>query len=401
MRRNLVHMDMTIQDSLAKINQELGKLSETPTLDAQVLVAHIIGKPRSWVLAHPEITLSEEQQQNLERALRRLQRGEPLPYVIGHWEFFGLDLYLTPDVLIPRPETELLVERGLTWLRSHPKRRKAVDVGTGCGCIAIALAVNIPDLRILATDVSPNALVIAKSNAEKHGVIDRTEFTQADLLEGIPGPFDIICANLPYIPTNKLRKLKVYRREPSLALDGGMGGIEAIDKLLDQGVSRLTSGGCMLLEIEASQGAEVKSLAQAHYPGAHVQVLKDLAGRDRCVEIERESLIVHLCRRQDWLAAQEAGEYRTESLDRIGFIHCSQPEQILRVANKYYREIPDPVLVWIDPERVNAEVRWEAAEGELFPHVYGPLNLEAFVSVTELSPDADGTYRKINASDQT
>jgi release factor glutamine methyltransferase len=394
-------MDMTIQDSLAKINQPLSKLSETSILDAQVLIAHIIEKPRSWVLAHPEATLSDEQQQNLDRALARLHRGEPLPYVIGHWEFFGLDFYLTPDVLIPRPETELLVEQGLTWLSSHPKRRKAADIGTGCGCIAVVLAVNIPDLHILATDVSPSALRVAKSNAERHKVMDQLGFIQADLLEGIPGAFDIICANLPYIPTNKLRELDVYQREPRLALDGGMSGIEAIDKLLDQASSCLTKGGCMLMEIEASQGAEVKSLAQAYFPGSHVRVLKDLAGRDRCVEIERQSLIVHLCQRKDWLAAQEVGEYRTETLDQIGFIHCSQPEQILRVANKYYREMPDPVLVWIDPERVSIDLRWEATDGELFPHVYGPINLEAVVGVTDLSPDADGTYRKINAVDQT
>jgi release factor glutamine methyltransferase len=389
-------MNSSIQGSLTQLNQALSQVSETATMDAQVLVAHIIEKPRSWVLAHPEAQLSEAQRNQLGQALARLVHGEPLPYVIGHWEFYGLDFDLTPDVLIPRPETELLVERGLTWSRGHPNRRKVVDIGTGSGCIAIALAMNIPYIQVLATDISQSALTLARMNAEKYELMDRLEFIQADLLEGILGTFDMICANLPYIPSQALRKLAVYGREPDFALDGGASGMEKINRLLGQATSRLAAGGIMLLEIESSQGAEGKALAQASFPGSQVQVLQDLAGRDRCIEIERSSLIVHLCRRKDWLAAQEHGEYRAASLDQVGFIHCSQAEQILRVANCFYREIPDLVLLWIDPEKVNPEIRWETADGEQFPHIYGMLNMTAVVGVTDLTADTDGTYRLVH-----
>src|SRR5262245_52829956 len=118
---------------------------ETPVLDAQVLLAHVLGKDRSWVLAHPEATLTPKQETALETAIRKRQAGTPLPYILGQWEFFGLDFEVTPDVLIPRPETELLVETALAWLRTHPQHvYRFVDVGTGSGCIPVALAVHVP-----------------------------------------------------------------------------------------------------------------------------------------------------------------------------------------------------------------------------------------------------------------
>jgi release factor glutamine methyltransferase len=306
-----------------------------------------------------------------------------------------MDFDLTPDVLIPRPETELIVERGINWLRLHPPRRKAVDVGTGSGCIGVVLAKHIPDLRLLLTDISSLALNVARINAEKYELLDRMEFLQANLLDGVAEPFDLICSNLPYIPTPLLMKLPVAEREPRVALDGGLRGTELINKLLEQARGKLTSGGLMLLEIESSQGIEVKSLAETHYPLSKIQLLKDLSGRNRCLEIERPNLVIHLCQRVEWQKSQLEGIYKSKSLKQEGFIHCSQPEQILEVANRFYRGISELVLLWMDPEKVTSEIRWEGADNSLFPHIYGSINLDAVTTVTELQPEIDGMYRVV------
>jgi uncharacterized protein (DUF952 family)/precorrin-6B methylase 2 len=275
----------------------------------------------------------------------------------------------------------------------------AADIGTGSGCIGIALAKNIPDLHLLMTDISSNALNIARINAEKYGLSDRMEFIQTDLLDGIAEPFELLCANLPYIPTPLLRNLPVADREPRVALDGGFKGIEVIHRLLEQARNRLISGGLMLLEIESSQGVAAETLAKANFPASKVQILKDLSGLDRCLEIERPNLIIHLCQREEWLLAQQRGIFQDKSLIQDGFIHCSQTEQILEVANRFYQGIPELVLLWIDPDKVTSEIRWETADNVQFPHVYGPINLNAFVSVTNLKSDIDGAYRVIQLPD--
>jgi release factor glutamine methyltransferase len=392
-------MGISIQEILAQVSQQLRQHSETATLDGQVLVAHYLGKPRSWILAHPEVSLNKAQYNKIIQAANRLMQGEPLPYIIGHWEFYGMDFQLIPATLIPRPESELLVERGINWLRLHLSQRKAVDVGTGSGCIGIALAKNIPDLHILLTDISSDALNVARINAMKYGLLDRLEFIQADLLNGIVGPFDLMCANLPYIPTRLLMTLEVSEREPRQALDGGLNGIDVINTFLTQSKTQLAPGGLMLLEIESSQGLVVKNLAEAHYPTSQVQILKDLSGQDRCVEIDQPNLIVHLCSRQEWLQAQQKGVFQNKSLSQDGFIHCSQPEQILEVANRFYQGIPDLVLLWIEPGRLTSKIRWVFADCALFPHNYGPINLDAVRSVTDLKPELDGTYRVIQFPD--
>jgi release factor glutamine methyltransferase len=278
--------------------------SDTPSLDGQVLLAHILNKPRSWILAHPEAALTPVQQQDLEQAVSRLQAGEPLPYVLGHWEFFGLEFQVTPDVLIPRPETELLVEQALDWLRRHPSARNAIDVGTGSGCIAISLATHIPDLHLLATDLSFSALQIARRNAQKHSVIDRIDFVQADLLNWLnverstfsvvlnrnvsPPTFDLIVANLPYIPAETLLTLAVYGKEPTIALDGGQDGLDLVRRLLSQSPARLATGGLLLLEIEHRQGPPALALAQDAFLQAKVDVLKDLNGYDRILRVANQ-----------------------------------------------------------------------------------------------------------------
>ena len=275
-----------ISEILADLRQCLVQVSDSPGLDSQVLLAQVLNKPRSWVLAHPEAQLTSEQEAQIESASERLKQGIPLPYVLGHWEFFGLDFQVTPDILIPRPETELLVENALEWLQKRPERRLVLDVGTGSGCIAIALASQIQDCSVIATDISLPALQAAKQNANQIGVSQRVKFLRADLFPPSEAQFDLICANLPYIPTTILHSLPVYRKEPAIALDGGWDGLELIRRLLASAPQWISPGGLILLEIESSQGQSASNLAMAEFTKADIQILPDLAGFDRLLRIQ-------------------------------------------------------------------------------------------------------------------
>ena len=260
------------------------------TLEGQVLLAHVTGRSRSWLLAHPEVSLTPEQKQALETAIRQLQAGVPLPYIIGHWEFFGLDFDVSPDVLIPRPETELLIETALAWARTHPPLGpvyRFLDIGTGSGIIPITLAFHLPSAEIMATDISPAALAIARQNAQKHGAGERIRFIEANLLPDNlqPSTFDILTANLPYIPTETLKELEIFGREPTLALDGGPDGLQLIRRLLAEITARKVAARLILLEIENRQGPAVKALARQHFPAADIEIKKDLAGQDRLAVI--------------------------------------------------------------------------------------------------------------------
>jgi len=276
---------------LSDLTNRLASISDTPALDASVLIAHIIGKPRSWVMAHPELTLTTEQRNQLDDSLARLESGESFPYVLGHWEFFGLDFEVSPDVLIPRPETELLVGKAITWLQGSPERRTVADVGKGTGCIAVSLAIHVPGTRLLATDISHKALEVARCNAIKFDVLNRIDLVRCDLLPQHIDPlpterhFDLICANLPYIPSETLKNLRIYGREPTLALDGGADGLNLFRRLLKIAPEWLAPNGMMLLEIEASQGLKALSLAYDAFEEASIHLHQDLTGRDRLLEI--------------------------------------------------------------------------------------------------------------------
>jgi release factor glutamine methyltransferase len=277
---------LTYTQAVSQIKQRLQGLTETPGLDASVLLADITGKSKAHILAHPEDNLSEAQSGVLTAALDELKNGTPLPYVLGEWEFYGLPYKLTQDVLIPRPETELLVETALDWLEKHPHRQRVIEVGIGSGCISIALAVNCPGIDIIASDISPTALKVAEVNANIHRVNDRIKFLENNLLSNLSDPFDLILANLPYIPTQLLRDLPIYMKEPTLALDGGPDGLGLIRGLLAQAPPLLNPGGMVLLEIEAGQGQKSMELARKAFPDAHVTLKRDLAGHHRLVTIE-------------------------------------------------------------------------------------------------------------------
>lgn len=277
---------------LSDITACLAPISDTPALDASVLIAHVTNKPRSWVMAHHELTLTAKQQKHLDDSLMRLKSGEPFPYILGHWEFFGLQFGVTPDTLIPRPETELLVEKAIAWLQAHPAKRSVADVGTGSGAIAVSVAVNVPDAKILATDISYKALQVAKRNAKKFGVNERIKFAECDLLPvksqsaKRKASIDMICANLPYIPTTTLHGLPIYNHEPTLALDGGEDGLEPFRKLLVISPHWLAPEGMILFEIESTHGPKALSLAGAAFPEARISLHQDLGGKDRLLKIE-------------------------------------------------------------------------------------------------------------------
>jgi release factor glutamine methyltransferase len=279
-----------MQSLHAEIADRLAAFSDTPALDASVLIAHIVQKPRTYVMAHPKLQLTTEEQNKLNDSLARLEHGESFPYVLGSWEFFGLDFEVTKDVLIPRPETELLVEKAIVHLQSSGKPSVA-DVGTGSGAIAVSIAVNVPGAKILATDISPAALNIARRNAEKFQVQNRIEFVECDLLPNsefriLNSEFNLLCANLPYIPTETMRGLPVYGREPTVALDGGFDGLKIFRQLFKLVPTILAPRAVILLEIESTLGAQTIQLASSFFPRAEIHLHQDLAGRDRLVEIQ-------------------------------------------------------------------------------------------------------------------
>ena len=277
---------ITISQALNQSVETLYKISDSPNLDAQILLASTLEKPRAWVISHPEQKLSPTEYSRYQAGINALVQGKPLPYIIGKWEFYGLDFFVTPDTLIPRPETELVVELALESIGLHESHQLAADIGTGSGCIAVALAKNSPKVSIIASDISISAIKIARRNAVLHGVDERIYFFQSDLLSALSIQFDIICANLPYIPANTLPTLDIYGREPGLALNGGKDGLDYISQLLALAPVYVKPGALLLIEIDSSQGEKVQSIAKMHFPSAGISLHKDLAQQERIVKIQ-------------------------------------------------------------------------------------------------------------------
>jgi release factor glutamine methyltransferase len=257
-------------------------------LDAQVLLADVLDRPRAWILAHTETALRAEDIGQFETHLDQCASGVPLPYVLGWWEFYGRRFELTPAVLIPRPETELLVEQALECIRASDSGMWVADVGTGSGCIAVTLAADAPDVKVLATDRSRDALVVAERNASRYGLETRVKFVVADLLRPVKQPFNLICANLPYIPTKELAQLAVGKTEPGLALNGGVDGLEHIHGLLSQLKFCLAPGGLALLEMGPDQPAKVAAKLE-HDSDWLIEINADYAGKDRLLQIRKRA----------------------------------------------------------------------------------------------------------------
>jgi release factor glutamine methyltransferase len=270
-----------MQAVLAAARQDLQDHTSTPSLDAQTLLADITGQPRGWLLAHPETKIDESAKQKFQQAITQIQEGQALPYVLGWWEFFGRRFKINPNVLIPRPETELLVEQALMTLRQNEGLRSVLDLGTGSGCIAVTLALEVGQIRVVGSDISAEALALARENARFYQVDSQLDFVRADLLAGFDRAFDLICANLPYVSQDSLPDLEVARKEPHLALDGGTGGVELIRRALEQLPRALLPGGVALIEIDSQQGDWMDEAVKETWGDSEIKIVRDLAGRDR------------------------------------------------------------------------------------------------------------------------
>jgi len=296
----------TISQALDWAAGELRATSPTARLDAELLLAHALGWQRARLLAEGRLPLEQPQEAAFHSLVARRAALEPIAYLVGHKEFYGLDFEIDPRVLVPRPETELLVELTLGFARrtTNDERRSLddpalrpsssvlrplsiVDVGTGSGAIAVALAVHLPIARLIAIDISRDALELARRNMERHAVAERVRLIQGDLLDPLDEPVDLIVSNPPYTILSEIDE-GVRRYEPRQALDGGVDGLDLYRRLLAAAPAKLRPRGAILLEIGATQAAAVTELARRSFPEAAVSVHQDLAGRDRAVVIDAQ-----------------------------------------------------------------------------------------------------------------
>ncbi len=275
---------MTLDQALASARRRLA-LSQPESdsaLEAEVLLREVLGIDRVQLRLDSAHSLDPRQQEKFERLLERRLAGEPLAYILERREFFGLDFFVDRRVLIPRPESELLVEEALKVAKSDPGTRIA-DIGTGSGCLAVSLALKLPAARIIATDVSSAALEVARLNCQKHGVAGKVDFVQGDLLGALPSAVDLLIANLPYVRRRDLQTLPFTRFEPRLALDGGEEGLDLLFALIAGLPGKLNSEGVALLEVGLGQDLPVAQRLRETFPGAGIKSCRDLAGIERVV----------------------------------------------------------------------------------------------------------------------
>lgn len=261
---------------------------EDARFEAEVLLRHYSDRSRAKFYAHLEDVLEPDALASFQEAVERRLQREPSAYITGHREFYKLDIQVTPDVLIPRPETELLVEAALQHLRDQRVRRaRVVDVGTGSGAIGLAILRGRRDARLLGIDVSAAALAVAQGNARRLTPRRRYDCLQGDLLTAITGPVDCVVANLPYVPAERVPQLEpeIHRFEPRVAVTPGTVGSELILRLVTQLGTRLAPGGIAVLEIDPEQAEEVALAARRLVGLAEVEVLEDLSGAARAVKI--------------------------------------------------------------------------------------------------------------------
>jgi release factor glutamine methyltransferase len=265
--------------------RRLSPHTASPRLDAEVLLAHTLGWDRARLLAHGETLLSAERIANYTSLIQRRQAGEPIAYLTGHREFFGIDFLVTSDVLVPRPETESVVDACLEHI-SEGEISQMADIGTGSGAIVIAVCKQRPSLKAFATDLSEPALAVAEENARRQGVDGQITFLSGDLLAPLPHAVNLIAANLPYVPPGEAAP-DVARWEPQVAVfGGGEDGTALIRRFLTDAPRYLLPGGRVVMETAHSQGELVSRLARGAFPAAQIELRKDLAGYDRIVIIQ-------------------------------------------------------------------------------------------------------------------
>lgn len=278
--------DATTVRSALKRGAEQLEPSATSRRDAEVLLMHTLDCDRAWLLTHPEASLTPEQTVLYDQCLERRTRHEPIQYIIGEQEFFGLKFRVTPDVLIPRPETEHLVE---ALLERVPRNAPLciADIGTGSGAIAVALAHALPRAQLTALDISPAALAIAQANAERNSVAARIRFLESDLLSAITSErFDAIISNPPYVATTEELEPQVRNYEPARALFAGPTGLDIYRRLIPQACAALKPGGWLLLEIGHGQ---CDALAKLLSGWDNISFVADLQGIPRVACARRAS----------------------------------------------------------------------------------------------------------------
>ena len=257
---------------------------EEARLECELLLRHALRLSRVQLYLDLDHELGSEEEEDFWHLIKRRLNGEPTAYIIGHREFYGLDFYVEPSVFIPRPESELLVEKALK-LAQNGTVSSIAEIGTGCGAITISLALNLPQAKIYATDISASALKVALFNCQKHGVVNRICLLQGDMLNPLPEPVDLMIANLPYVKGMELPQISPVGFEPLMALNGGWDGLEKIRQLCQQVGDRLCPEGCLLLEIGQGQARAVTTFLSRLFPRAKIEVVPDLSGIDRVVSL--------------------------------------------------------------------------------------------------------------------
>ena len=282
---------MILREALQSATQTLRKAGiDDASVEAELLLGHILGISKTQLYTEPEKSLTSAETEHLYHFVQRRLDHEPAAYILGHCEFYGIDFCIDCHTFIPRPETELLVEKAVELAQriSQPGKRITIaDVGTGCGAIAISLALALPQSKIYATDISASALQVAGMNCQRHAVSSQVELLQGNLLEPLSQPVDMIVANLPYIKSCEFRDLspEVRNFEPTTALAGGEDGLDKIQQILEQMPGKLNYGGCFLLEIGQGQGRVVTSLIKSYFPQASIELISDLGGIERVVKV--------------------------------------------------------------------------------------------------------------------
>ena len=282
---------MRVRDALRQAREKLRESGvDDAGFETEYLLRSALGCTREFLLIALDSDVSSSDQLRFDSIIGRRAAGEPSAYITGHREFYGLDFKVDPRALIPRPETELLVELALEFAAKRTSRVEGLniaEVGVGCGAIAIALAVNLSGARVVATDISPAALNLASENVSRHCVEDRVTLLEGDLLQPVSGPIDILVSNPPYIPSSQVDILprEIRDHEPRVALDGGENGVEVIERLIRQAKSKLKPGGAMFVEIGWDLGERALARSLELWPESEVSIAPDLAGLDRVLTL--------------------------------------------------------------------------------------------------------------------
>ncbi len=285
----MVTIQSALEDAIKKLTA-----SRTPLLDAQIILAHILNKDRLYILVNKDKILTEEEYTEYNKMIEKRLLGVPVQYIVKNQEFMGLDFYIDEGVLIPRPDTEILIEKVLSHIDEN-EEYTIIDIGTGSGAITVSLAKYINYSKIYSVDISDTAIGIAKRNAKTHDVLDKIEFLKGSLFDplenrNIKGNIDIIVSNPPYIPTKNIENLQieVSKHEPKIALDGGEDGLFFYRKIIEYSKEYLKKGGLIALEVGHDQAKSVADIIKNHKAYKNIETTKDLAGIERVVSAKKQ-----------------------------------------------------------------------------------------------------------------